>query len=311
MSITRYIVIGILGIIAAMFGIVAVKNMQSPTPLLVPEVQDVAEEESGLPARATEERTVPNSPQPIQEKEIERAVSLPNPLVRSGGENGALTPTGILSWTNTSRVREGVTLLLAKNTVLNEVARLRLKDMFDKQYFEHISPTGIGASDIAEEIGYGYLSIGENIALGNFSDDEDIVTAWMNSPGHRANILNTRFTELGVAVGKGVYQGKTVWIGVQIFGRPLSLCLGPSTDLRAWIDRNRALIEDLDSRLRILSAELERMRDEKPLQEKKYNAVVEEYNILVNEINPLSQATEKMVEEYNSQVRVFNACAQG
>ena len=54
----------------------------------------------------------------------------------------------------------------------------------------------------------------------------------MASPGHRANILNSRFIDIGVAVKEGEYQGKETWLAVQEFGEPLSDCPSPSTDLR-------------------------------------------------------------------------------
>src|SRR3989344_3216924 len=57
--------------------------------------------------------------------------------------------------------------------------------------------------------------LGENLILGNFLSEKEAVQHWMDSPGHRANILNNRFTEIGVAFIKGQYQGDTVWIGVQ------------------------------------------------------------------------------------------------
>ena len=100
--------------------------------------------------------------------------------------------------------------------------------MFEKEYFEHKSPSGIGASDIAHDVGYEFILVGENIALGNFDGDEALVQAWMDSPGHRANILNKRYTEIGIAAEKGLYQGKMMWLAVQIFARPMSLCQNPN-----------------------------------------------------------------------------------
>ena len=71
--------------------------------------------------------------------------------------------------------------------------------------------------------------------MGNFKNDQDLVSAWLNSPGHRANILNTRFTEIGTAVLKGFYEGREVWMAVQEFGLPLSSC--PNPDSKVKIER--------------------------------------------------------------------------
>lgn len=65
-----------------------------------------------------------------------------------------------------------------------------------------------------------FRRLGENIALGDFTSSQMMVNSWMKSPGHRTNILRNDFTETGIAVGKGVFNGREQWIGVQVFGRP-------------------------------------------------------------------------------------------
>ena len=61
---------------------------------------------------------------------------------------------------------------------------------------------------MAKKAGYEYISVGENLAMGNFKNDGDLVEAWMNSPGHRANILSFKYKELGVAVIKANMKEK-------------------------------------------------------------------------------------------------------
>src|SRR5262249_8345343 len=117
--------------------------------------------------------------------------------------NVTLTQAGVIKWTNIQRQENGALPALTVNAKLNESAQLKLKDMFAKQYFEHVSPSGVGPDGLANEVGYAYASIGENLALGNFADDRALVQAWMDSPGHRANILGKSYREIGVAVGKG------------------------------------------------------------------------------------------------------------
>lgn len=241
--------------------------------------------------------------------EIVREISLAPPLVRpDGGDRGDLSVEGIYVWTNVKRHLTGVPRSFLRSESLNEIARRRALDMFTKQYFEHTSPEGRGASEVAAEVGYEFVAIGENIALGNFENDEDLVTAWMNSPGHRANILSPKFVELGVAVEAGTFKGQSTWIGVQIFGKPLSLCRLPDERSKTDIERNRNQIHVYDAKLKGLNAELESLRARDPVPAEEYNQKVAEYNVLVNQINPLNIETKRLVDFYNEGVQVFNLC---
>lgn len=130
-----------------------------------------------------------------------------------------LTREKVIYFTNAARSGNGLHEL-KENSLLNAVAEERAKDMFEKQYFEHISPTGENDADVARRIGYRYKMIGENIAKGWYLNDKKLVDGWMQSHGHRKNILNSGFDEIGVAVVKGKFEGNEVIIGVQIFGLP-------------------------------------------------------------------------------------------
>ena len=81
--------------------------------------------------------------------------------------------------------------------------------MIDKNYFDHTSPTYGSPFDMMKQFGISYKSAGENIAMGQNSPKE-VVTAWMNSPGHRANILNSSFTDIGVGIAKNS-SGSIYW----------------------------------------------------------------------------------------------------
>ncbi len=88
---------------------------------------------------------------------------------------------------------------------LSRVARYKSQDMHDKRYFSHTSPTYGSPFDMISAFGLSYRSAGENIAKGQRSPQE-VVNAWMNSSGHRANILNASFTKIGVGyVANGNY----------------------------------------------------------------------------------------------------------
>jgi uncharacterized protein YkwD len=85
------------------------------------------------------------------------------------------------------------------NFRLEAAADDRITDMFDKHYFSHVSPDGIQPWNWVEQHGYDYREVGENLAVGYPSADS-VVDGWMHSPGHRANVLSSKFDEVGVAV---------------------------------------------------------------------------------------------------------------
>lgn len=88
---------------------------------------------------------------------------------------------------------------------LSRVARYKSQDMKDKGYFSHTSPTYGSPFAMMKSFGISYRTAGENIAKG-YSTPEEVVKGWMNSPGHRANILNSSFTHIGVGyVASGSY----------------------------------------------------------------------------------------------------------
>ena len=88
---------------------------------------------------------------------------------------------------------------------LSRVARYKSEDMRDKGYFSHTSPTYGSPFQMMKSFGISYRSAGENIAKGQKTPAE-VVNAWMNSSGHRANILNSSFTHIGVGyVADGKY----------------------------------------------------------------------------------------------------------
>src|SRR3989344_5239355 len=93
---------------------------------------------------------------------------------------------------------------LSINPLLEEAARLKAEDMVSKGYFAHTSPEGITPWYWFSRAKYTFAYAGENLAI-NFNDSSAVNTAWMNSPSHRANILNGNFTEVGIAATKGVY----------------------------------------------------------------------------------------------------------
>jgi uncharacterized protein YkwD len=109
----------------------------------------------------------------------------------------------VIELTNGERVERGLAPLKS-NGELNEAADRHAEDMAANRYFSHVGLDGDRAWDRAEEVGYSSSGFGENIARGQPSP-EAVVTAWMNSSGHRANILNTNYRDIGVGYESGYW----------------------------------------------------------------------------------------------------------
>ena len=106
------------------------------------------------------------------------------------------------------------------NPVLESAAELKAQDMAAKGYFAHYGPDGSAPWDWMRKAGYDFVYAGENLAI-DFTDSDDVDKAWMNSPTHKANILNPKYTEVGIATIKGKYNGHSTIYVVQMFGTPL------------------------------------------------------------------------------------------
>jgi uncharacterized protein YkwD len=220
--------------------------------------------------------------------------------------NTRLSIKGIIEITNKERASFGLPPLV-ENTKLDRSALAKVNDMFDNQYFEHISPSGVGVSDLALDYGYDYIIIGENLALGGFKDDQAVVTAWMNSPGHRANILNTRYTNIGVSVGRGSFEGRDVWIAVQHFGLPKYACPSIDSNLKASIDSMQSKIKALQKELDVLKAQIDSTTTDQSIK----SEAIKKYNDLVNTFNSMISNVKVSIDKYNTQVRAFNECVKG
>lgn len=108
---------------------------------------------------------------------------------------------------------------LSANSRLAMAAQMKADDMAQKGYFSHTSPEGLTPWFWFEKTGYKFVYAGENLAI-NFHDTNDVNNAWMASPAHRSNILNRYFTEVGIGVSKGIYEGRESIFVVELFGKP-------------------------------------------------------------------------------------------
>ncbi|KAB7673041.1 CAP domain-containing protein [Bacillus sp. B1-b2] len=102
----------------------------------------------------------------------------------------------VVELTNKERAKYGLTALQI-DSELSKVAKAKSQDMSNNNYFDHTSPTYGSPFDMMKSFGISYSAAGENIAKGQTSPEE-VVNAWMNSEGHRANILSNKFTHIGV-----------------------------------------------------------------------------------------------------------------
>ncbi|MFA4818109.1 MAG: CAP domain-containing protein [Parcubacteria group bacterium] len=127
-----------------------------------------------------------------------------------------ITAEKIVELANNERASQDLPGLVI-NADLAKAAEDKLADMFKKNYFEHTSPAGLTPWHWLEKNNYEYKYAGENLAM-NFVSAENQHKAWMESPTHRANILNTRYQEIGVAVGQGSINGRETIVAVEEFG---------------------------------------------------------------------------------------------
>ena len=167
--------------------------------------------DEGTPA-PDEERPAPDEERPAPDEETpapdegtpapdegtpapDEGTSAPDKEQTTGGVISAYEAE-VIRLVNEIRRQNGLGELTA-SAELSHVARLKSQDMHDKGYFDHTSPTYGSAFDMLRSFGISYRTAGENIAYG-YSTPQAVVDAWMNSSGHRANILNASYTQIGV-----------------------------------------------------------------------------------------------------------------
>lgn len=123
----------------------------------------------------------------------------------------------LLSLTNKKRTENGLSPLQL-NEELSNAASQKASDMLAKNYWAHNSPDGTTPWIFIKSSGYEYLYAGENLARG-FTASADIVDAWMNSPGHRENMLSSNYKDVGFSVVPGVLTGDETILVVEMFGQ--------------------------------------------------------------------------------------------
>ena len=131
-------------------------------------------------------------------------VSVSAPSVTQSAQSSYTFSRQVVSLVNKQRAKAGLKPLTL-STKLSAVAKAKAIDMYKKDYFDHNSPVYGSPFDMMKAFGVTFRYAGENIASG-YKTPEDVMKAWMNSPGHRANIMNKNFTTIGM----GYFNGEWV-----------------------------------------------------------------------------------------------------
>ncbi|MBT2283927.1 serine protease [Paenibacillus polymyxa] len=195
-------------------GQIVVKPVEQPETTKPATKPETAKPETAKPAQPTAKPEQPTKPaQPAQEEKPATTPAKDPSNTGNTGNTGNNTSnngsestqsdfaTQVVKLVNAERAKAGLNALTS-DALLDKVAVAKVKDMSNNNYFDHQSPTYGSPFDMMKQFGVTYSYAGENIAKGQKTPQE-VVTAWMNSEGHRANILSKNFTHIGV----GYYNG--------------------------------------------------------------------------------------------------------
>jgi hypothetical protein len=156
---------------------------------------------------------------------------LNDPSLHILGFTSSITIDEVVRVTNEARIGAGLKPL-AYNEKLADAARRKAANMLSENYWAHNSPSGKSPWVWFKAAGYNYLYAGENLAK-DFGDTGSMMSAWMASSTHKDNIVNTKYSEIGVAIVPGTLQGSETVLVVQLFGGPSSggvVSVGASRD---------------------------------------------------------------------------------
>src|SRR3989344_1732710 len=159
------------------------------------------------------------------------SLSITNPGILGTSSN--ITKEKVIELTNIERGKLGLSPL-SENPSLDSAAISKAYNMFEEGYWAHFAPSGKTPWDFILGSGYKFSLAGENLAK-NFSSPEDVVTAWMNSPSHKENIMNSKYKDIGIAIEDGVINGQKTTIVVQMFGTTSILTAKPKQLAKAEV----------------------------------------------------------------------------
>lgn len=213
--------------------------------------------------------------------------------------------------THTNKYRELYGLQpLRFSPALTRSANKKADDMILYQYFSHNSPYD-NQKDFSYFISqekYSFLRVSENLAVGEFSNEKEIVDAWMSSPEHRANILLPDYKHIGASVKKGYYQGKVMYYIVQHFGIPKDAC--PSISNKIITE-----MKEIEQQAVYFKKESEKIEQEiikneslPQVTNRELQELIRQYNVTISSYNELVRKYEKITDQYNQQVDRLDKC---
>lgn len=135
----------------------------------------------------------------------------------------------VIALSNQERTSRGIPAL-TESQLLDTSATLKADHMFANDYWAHFAPDGTSPWYFFSQVGYKYSAAGENLAR-DFSTSAGVVAGWMASQGHRDNLLNPNFTEIGIGVENGTLEGEQTTLVVQHLGKALGASTGNSTSV--------------------------------------------------------------------------------
>lgn len=130
-----------------------------------------------------------------------------------------ISSSEIVRLTNIERLNASI-VSFTRNPQLAAAAKIKAEDMAGRGYFSHTTPEGDKTWSLIKAQGYEFSRVGENLAV-KFTDSTNVIGSWLASPGHRANLLNEKFKDIGVGIAEGMYQGATTTFVVALFGAPM------------------------------------------------------------------------------------------
>ncbi len=148
-------------------------------------------------------------------------------IIRGLHLTGTVYPAVLADLTNENRASVGVPELSWSNDLEN-AAKLKAEDMIANAYFAHTSPRGLTPWFWLQEVSYDFIYAGENLAV-DFTESVKVQNAWLDSPTHKANLLNSNFTEIGITAVDGKFEGRNTTFIVQFFGKPAAKTAQAST----------------------------------------------------------------------------------
>ncbi|MDP4009773.1 MAG: CAP domain-containing protein [Candidatus Shapirobacteria bacterium] len=150
-------------------------------------------------------------------------------IVKPGvlGYSSEITAAKVFYSTNLERQKNGLPPLHFRSLLANS-AKNKTQDMFTHNYWAHTSPEGKTPWDFFKSQNYEYTVAGENLAK-DYYDTESMMTAWMQSPTHKENIVNPKYKEIGIGVADGVISGIKTTLVAQHFGTPVDGIIANNT----------------------------------------------------------------------------------